>query len=75
MKRESAPQEYTCRNCPERHYHVIPASQKSKGLMMQFGESYCTLPKRARHLKGHDMSRRAPEWCQKRKVPNELRIY
>lgn len=75
MKRESAPQEHTCRNCPERYYHAIPASQKSKGLMMHFGESYCTLPKRARHLKGHDMSRRAPEWCQKRKVPNELRIY
>ena len=75
MKRESAPQEYTCRNCPERYYHAILASQKSKGLMMHFGESYCTLPKRARHLKGHDMSRRAPEWCQKRKVPNELRIY
>lgn len=75
MKRESAPQEYTCRNCPERYYHSIPASQKSKGLMMHFGESYCTLPKRARHLKDHDLSRRAPEWCPKRKVPNTLRIY
>lgn len=51
MKRESAPQEYTCRNCPERYYHAIPAPQKAKGLMMRFGESYCTLPKRARHLK------------------------
>ena len=38
MKRESAPQEYTCRNCPERYYHAIPAPQKSKGLMMHFGE-------------------------------------
>ena len=63
MKRESAPQEYTCRNCPERYYHAIPAPQKSKGLMMHFGESYCTLSKRARHLKDHDLSRRAPEWC------------
>lgn len=51
MKIESAPQEYTCRNCPERYYHAILAPQKSKGLMMHFGESYCTLPKRARHLK------------------------
>ena len=75
MKRESAPQEYTCRNCPERYYHAIPAPKKSKELMMQFGESYCTLPKRARHLKDHDLSRRAPEWCPKRKVPNTLRIY
>lgn len=75
MKRESAQQEYTCRNCPERHYHAIPAPQKSKGLMMHFGESYCTLSKRARHLKDHDLSRRAPEWCPKRKVPNTLRIY
>lgn len=75
MKREPAPQEYTCRNCPERYYHAIPAPQKSKGLMMHFGESYCTLPKRARHLKGHDLSRRAPEWCPKRKAPNKLRIY
>lgn len=75
MKRESAPQEYTCRNCPERYYHAIPAPQKSKGLMMHFGESYCTLPKRARHLKSRDLNRRAPEWCPKRKVPNTLRIY
>lgn len=75
MKREPAPQEYTCRNCPERYYHAIPAPQKSKGLMMHFGESYCTLPKRARHLKDHDLSKRAPEWCPKRKVPNTLRIY
>ena len=75
MKRESAPQEYTCRNCPERYYHAIPAPQKSKGLMMHFGESYCTLSKRARHLKDHDLSRRAPEWGPKRKVPNTLRIY
>lgn len=75
MKRESAPQEYTCRNCPERYYHAIPAPQKSKELMMHFGESYCTLPKRARHLKSRDLNRRAPEWCPKRKVPNTLRIY
>jgi hypothetical protein len=75
MKRESAPQEYTCRNCPERYYHAISASQKSKGLMMHFGESYCTLPKRAGHLKSRDLNRRAPEWCSKRKRPNELRIY
>ena len=75
MKRESAPQEYTCRNCPERYYHAIPAPQKSKGLMMHFGESYCTLPKRVRHLKSRDLNRRAPEWCPKRKVPNTLRIY
>lgn len=75
MKRESAPQEYTCRNCPERYYHAILAPQKSKGLMMHFGESYCTLPKRARHLKSRDLNRRAPEWCPKRKVPNTLRIY
>ena len=40
MKRESAPQEYTCRNCPERYYHAIPAPKKSKELMMNFGESY-----------------------------------
>ena len=65
----------TCRNCPERYYHAIPAPQKSKGLMMHFGESYCTLPKRARHLKSRDLNRRAPEWCPKRKVPNTLRIY
>lgn len=75
MKRQSAPQEYTCRNCPERYYHAIPAPQKSKGLMMHFGESYCTLPKRDRHLKSRDLNRRAPEWCPKRKVPNTLRIY
>ena len=75
MKREPAPQEYTCRNCPERYYHAVPASQKLKGLIMRFGECYCTLPKRAKHLKGHDLSRRAPEWCPKRKVPNTLRIY
>lgn len=75
MKRESAPQEYTCRNCPERYYHAIPAPQKSKGLMMHFGESYCTLPKRVRHLKSRDLNRRAPKWCPKRKVPNTLRIY
>lgn len=75
MKRESAPQEYTCRNCPERYYHAILAPQKSKGLMMHFGESYCTLPKRVRHLKSRDLNRRAPEWCPKRKVPNTLRIY
>ena len=75
MKRESAPQEYTCRNCPERYYHAIPAPQRSKGLMMHFGESYCTLLKRARHLKSRDLNRRAPEWCPKRKVPNTLRIY
>ena len=75
MKRESAPQEYTCRNCPERYYHAIPAPQKSKGLMMHFGESYGTLLKRARHLKSRDLNRRAPEWCPKRKVPNTLRIY
>ena len=75
MKRESAPQEYTCRNCPERYYHAIPAPQKSKQLMMHFGESYCTLPKRVRHLKSRDLNRRAPEWCPKRKVPNTLRIY
>ena len=61
MKRESAPQEYTCRNCPERYYHAIPAPQKSKELMMHFGESYCTLPKRVRHLKSRDLNRRAPE--------------
>ena len=59
MKRESAPQEYTCRNCPERYYHAIPAPQKLKGLMMHFGESYCSLPKKARHLKVHDLNRRA----------------
>lgn len=75
MKRESAPQEYTCRNCPERYYHAIPAPQKLKGLMMHFGESYCSLAKKARHLKVHDLNRRAPEWCPKRKRPNELRIY
>lgn len=75
MKRESALQEYTCRNCPERYYHAIPASQKSKGLMMQFGESYCTLPKRAMQLTDHDLLKCAPVWCQKRKVTNELRIY
>jgi len=75
MKRESAPQEYTCRNCPERYYHAIPAPQKSKGLMMHFGESYCTLPKRARHLKSRDLNRRAPFRCPKRKAPNTLRIY
>ena len=72
MKRESAPQEYTCRNCPERYYHAIPAPQKSKGLMMHFGESYCTLPKRARHLKSRDLNRRAPFRCPKRKAPNTL---
>lgn len=75
MKREPAPREYTCRSCPERYYHAIPAPQKSKGLMMHFGESYCTRPKRARHLKSRDLNRRAPEWCPKRKRPNELRIY
>lgn len=75
MKRESAPQEYTCRNCPERYYHAIPASQKSKGLMMHFGESYCTLPKRAMQLTDHDLLKCAPVWCPKRKRPNELRIY
>jgi len=31
MKRESAPQEYTCRNCPERYYHAIPAPPEVKG--------------------------------------------
>ena len=75
MKRESAPQEYTCRNCPERYYHAIPAPQKSKGLMMHFGESYCTLPKRAMQLTDHDLLKCAPVWCPKRKRPNELRIY
>ena len=40
MKRESAPQEYTCRNCTERYYHAIPASQKSKGLMIHFVEAF-----------------------------------
>lgn len=38
-------------------------------------KSYCTLPKRARHLKSRDLNRRAPEWFPKRKVPNTLRIY
>lgn len=56
-------------------YHAIPAPQKSKGLMMHFGESYCTLPKRARHLKSRDLNRRAPFRCPKRKAPNTLRIY
>lgn len=75
MKREPAPREYTCRSCPERYCHEIYASQKLKGLMMRFGESYCTLPKRAKHLKSNELSRRAPEWCPKRKTPNVLRIY
>ncbi len=75
MKRESAPREYTCWNCPERYCHAIPVTQKLKGSMMHFGESYCTQLKRARRLKERDLSRRAPEWCPKRKTPNELRIY
>lgn len=75
MKRESAPQEYTCRNCPERYYHAIPVPQKSKGLMMHFGECYCPLPKRAMQLTDHDLLKCAPVWCPKRKRPNELRIY
>ena len=31
MKRESAPQEYTCRNCPERVLPCDPRSPEVKG--------------------------------------------
>ena len=75
MKRESAPQEYTYWDCPERYCHALPVPQKLKGLIMRFGECYCPLPKSARQLTDHDLLRCAPVWCPKRKRPNELRIY
>ena len=39
MKREPAPQEYTCWDCPDRYCHALPVPQKLKGLIMHFGES------------------------------------
>ena len=40
MKREPAPQEYTCWDCPDRYCHALPTPQKLKGLIMHFRSVY-----------------------------------
>ena len=68
-------QEPTCFGCPYdlRYNEVLPT--KKKGVVMHFGERFCTAGKRARRFKRSDPKVKVPDWCPKRKYPREMRIY
>ena len=45
------------------------------GVVVQFGEAYCTKKKKPRLLKRWHKMLRVPDWCKKRIRPSLLRIY
>ena len=45
------------------------------GVVVQFGESYCTKKKKPRLLKRWHNMLRVPDWCKKRIRPSLVRIY
>ncbi len=65
----------TCAGCPHNLHFEDFISKKQFGVMMHFGEHFCTGSKRARRFKRSDPKAAAPQWCPKRKIHCELRIY
>lgn len=45
------------------------------GVVVQFGEAYCTKKKKPRLLKRWHKMLRVPDWCKKRIRPSLVRIY
>ena len=45
------------------------------GVVVQFGEAYCTKKKKPRLLKRWHNMLRVPDWCKKRIRPSLVRIY
>ena len=65
----------TCSGCQHDLYFSGSIPKRQFGVMMHSGEHYCTGEKRARRFKRGDPKTRVPDWCPRRKVPCELRIY
>ena len=65
----------TCAGCPHNLQYGDTIPMKQFGVMMHFGEHFCTGDKRARRFKRSDPKSKVPVWCPKRKTPCELRVY
>lgn len=65
----------SCFGCPHNLYFRDSILKKQFGVMMHYGEHFCTGGKRARRFKRRDPKSVVPQWCPKRKTPCELRVY
>lgn len=69
------PRKPVCSGCPHDLYYSDTVPSKAMGVMMHLGERFCTGGKRARRFKRSDPKLYVPNWCPKRKIPCELRVY
>lgn len=69
------PRKPTCFGCPYDVHYSDAIPKKTMGVMMHFGERFCTGGKKARRFKRGDPKIHVPKWCPKRKSPCELRVY
>lgn len=65
----------TCVGCPHDLHFGEFTPKRQYGVMMHCGERFCIGSKRARRFKRGDPKVNVPDWCPKRKIPCELRIY
>lgn len=69
------PRKPVCSDCPHDLHYSDNIPKKTMGVMMHFGERFCTGGKKARRFKRGDPKIHVPEWCPRRKTPCELRVY
>lgn len=55
--------------------YMESVSRKQNGIMLQFGQRYCTGGKRYRKFRPGDPKTYPPVWCPKMKRPAEFRVY
>ncbi len=65
----------TCASCENSYYHDERTGKILKGVRVQPFEHYCLGCKRPKMFRKKDPKTKVPDWCPKRKVPCELRIY
>lgn len=64
-----------CSTCPYRFMYLETVPRREGGVNLQFGREYCKAGKTYRQFKAKDPKTYPPEWCPKRKIPSEFRIY
>lgn len=66
---------FRCASCPHLLTYLEPVSRREHGVNLQFGQSYCTARQKYHKLKKKESKSYPPDWCPKKKLPSEFRIY
>lgn len=64
-----------CDGCENISYYSEQLPKTLYGTTLSFGQRYCTFGKKVHKFHGNDPKAIVPDWCPKRKLPVELRIY